>query len=100
MDQHRAEFQAILKAFCNNVYFKPPTSEKILYPCIIYKRDDVATKYANDLPYNHKVRYMVTIIDEDPDSEIPMKVASLPLSRFSRAFTTENLYHDVYSVYF
>jgi hypothetical protein len=43
---------------------------------------------------------MVMIIDRDPDSDIPAKVAEMPLTLFNRFFTADNLNHDVYNVYF
>ena len=100
MGQSRIDFQAILETFTDNVYFQPPDNLQLEYPCIVYKREYVTTTFANDKPYIHKKRYMVTVIDRDPDSEIPDQVASLPLSAFNRSFTTESLYHDIYRVYF
>lgn len=81
-------------------YFQPPENVKMEYPCIVYSRDFVKTEYANNGPYKHKTRYQVTIIDSDPDSEIPRKVAELELSAFNRAYVSANLNHDVYNVYF
>lgn len=96
----RLELQEVLEEFTPNVYFQPPTNVKLIYPCIIYKRDNADTKFANDKPYNHTLRYMVTVIDQNPDSEIPSKVASLPMCLFNRFFTADNLNHDVYNLYF
>lgn len=96
----RLDLHNILQAFTSNVYFQPPTNIKLQYPCIIYKRDFADTKFADNEPYTHKRRYMVTVIDQDPDSEIPGKVAALPMSVFNRFYTVDNLNHDVYSVYF
>jgi hypothetical protein len=42
----------------------------------------------------------VTVIDQDPDSEIPDKVAQLPMTTFDRWFAANNLNHDVFDVYF
>lgn len=96
----RLDLHNILKSFCPNVYFQPPTNVQLIYPCIIYKRDFADTDYADNKPYNRVLRYMVTIIDRNPDSEIPDKVAKMPLSVFNRFYTADNLNHDVYSVYF
>jgi hypothetical protein len=90
----------ILEAFTENVYFQPPSNIQLKYPCIIYKRDFADTKFADDKPYNHTKRYMITIIDQNPDSDIPDKVASMPMSLFNRFYTADNLNHDVYSVFF
>lgn len=96
----RLQLHQLLKGFVANVYFQPPTNIKLEYPCIIYNRDLADTKFANDKPYTHKLRYAITIIDQNPDSEIPSKVALLPMSSFNRHYTVDNLNHDVYSVYF
>lgn len=96
----RLELHQLLESFTEHVYFQPPTNIQLEYPCIIYKRDFADTKFADDKPYNHKVRYAITIIDRDPDSEIPKKVASMPMSLFNRFYTADNLNHDVYTVYF
>jgi len=45
-------------------------------------------------------RYQVTVIDADPDSIIPEKIEALPMCTFDRQFTADNLYHDVFSLYF
>ena len=96
----RLQLHQLLETFTENVYFQPPTNVQLKYPCIIYKRDFANTEFADDKPYNFKIRYMVTIIDPNPDSEIPSKVASMPLSLFNRFYTADNLNHDVYNVYF
>lgn len=96
----RLDLHNILKNITPNVYFQPPTNVQISYPCIVYKRDFADTKFADNKPYAQKRRYMITIIDQNPDSDIPGKVAALPLSLFNRFYTVDNLNHDVYSVYF
>jgi len=96
----RLDLHQLLKTFTENVYFQPPTNVQLQYPCIVYKRDYADTKFADDAPYNRTLRYMITVIDGDPDSTIPDKVAAMPMSLFNRFFTADNLNHDVYSVYF
>lgn len=96
----RLDLHQILLTFTENVYFQPPINVQLQYPCIIYERNLADTKFADDKPYSRKQRYMITIIDQDPDSEIPEKVALMPLSVFNRFYTADNLNHDVYNVYF
>lgn len=96
----RPELHAILKSFVANVYFQPPENVKLVYPCIIYHRDYAKTEFSDNQPYSFTHRYMVTVIDQDPDSDIPGKVAALPMTLFNRFYTADNLNHDVYSVYF
>lgn len=82
------------------VYFQPPENIEMEYPCIVYERDDADTQFAGNKPYSYTKRYQVTIIDQDPDSPIPGKVAALPMCRFNRFFVADNLNHDVYNLYF
>ena len=96
----RLQLHDILKAFTDNVYFQPPENITLEYPCIIYQRDYAETMFADDIPYNHTLRYVVTVIDRDPDSDIPGKVALMPMCLFNRFFTSDNLNHDVFRVYF
>lgn len=96
----RLEFQTILESITDHVYFQPPPNVALEYPCIIYQRDYADTKFADNAPYSHKLRYMVTVIDRDPDSDIPGKVAALPMSTFNRFYTADSLNHDVYQVFF
>ena len=104
MAHDRLQFHQILLDLLpepdRNVYFQPPANLEIKYPCIVYKRDFARTTFADNLPYSHTKRYLVTSIDRDPDSATPAKIAALPRSLFSRAFVVENLNHDSYIVYF
>ena len=83
-----------------NVYFQPPGNVQMKYPCIVYRRDSSSTIHAGDVPYNSRLAYEVMVIDPDPDSEIPGKVAKLPLCRFDRHNTADNLNHDVFTIYY
>jgi hypothetical protein len=98
----RLELQDILVKLLgsDNVYFQPPSSIEMSYPCIVYRRDFREAHFADNLPYVNKKRYQVTIIDEDPDSVISDKVAELPMCSFDRFFTADNLNHDIYNLFF
>lgn len=98
----RLELQTLLEGVLEsgNVYFQPPASLQMAYPCIVYTRDYIKTKHANDKPYSNRTRYLVTVIDRNPDSDIPMKIAKLPLCTFDRHFAADNLNHDVFNLYF
>jgi hypothetical protein len=100
MGQPRLDLQAILLDLCDNVYFQPPPNVQMTYPCIIYKRDDAVTDFADNKPYNNTKNYQVTVIDNNPDSDIPDKVAALPMCTFDRFYTAENLNHDVFNLFF
>lgn len=84
----------------SRVYFQPPATVKLKYPCIIYSRSVVDAKRADNLLYQSRVGYQVMVIDQNPDSEYPSKVIHLPLSQFDRHYTSDGLNHDVFTVYY
>lgn len=84
----------------SNVYFQAPSSVKMEYPAIRYSRSRIDKTYSNDELYIGRKAYMVTVIDPDPDSEIPDKILQLPLCRPDRRYTADNLNHDVFTVYY
>lgn len=98
----RLELQGILASLLgsNNVYFQPPPTVKMQYPCIIYNRDRINIEYADNKSYKNKRRYQVTVIDQDPDSIIHEKIGALPMCAYDRFYTADNLNHDVYNLFF
>jgi hypothetical protein len=82
------------------VYFQPPANVQMEYPCVVYQRSYLDTKFAGNAPYRLTKQYLVTVIDRDPDSVIPDKVAALPLCSFDRAFVADSLNHDVFRLFF
>lgn len=98
----RLDLQTILEAELGsgNVYFQPPANVQMQYPCIIYKKDQARTEFAGNSPYRFTKRYQVTVVDRNPDSVIPDKIALLPMCTFDRHFVADNLNHDVFTLYF
>lgn len=98
----RLELQTLLETVLGsgNVYFQPPETLKMQYPCIVYNRDYAITNFADNKPYANTKRYSVTVIDRNPDSLIPDKIADLPMCLFVRHMTVNNLNHDIYNIYF
>lgn len=98
----RKDLHEILKNILGseNVYFQPPPTFQMKYPCIVYSRDDVETKFAGNLPYARDKRYQVTVIDKNPDSVIPDKIGALRECVFDRFYTADNLNHDVFTLFF
>lgn len=100
--QRRPELQTLLEqaAGNNHVYFQPPPSVKILYPAIIYSRNDIDNTHANNGVYKQDPCYEVIVVDKDPDSTIVSAVSKLPKCRFNRHYTADNLNHDVFIIYY
>ena len=84
----------------SRVYFQPPPSLKMEYPCIIYKRSNRKDLFSNDRKYLSLKKYSVTVVDKNPDSEIPDKVLDLPYCAYNTSFAVDGLNHDVYTLYY
>jgi hypothetical protein len=98
----RLELKAVLETLLgsNRVYFQPPPDYLLQYPCILYHRSNIRTRSADNNPYKLEKEYTITVIDPDPDSEIPDKVSHLSRCVFDRHFVSENLNHDVFNILF
>lgn len=84
-----------------NVYFQPPASVRINYPAIVYSRNDIENTFANNSVYKQDFAYSITVIYCDPDSDLPIKVSSaFPSIRFDRNYVSDNLYHDVFTLFY
>ena len=83
-----------------NVYYQPPESLKIEYPAIIYSKDDIKKVSADNTAYALYNRYQIIVIDKRPDNPVVNKILRLPMSDFSRNYKSDNLYHDVLSLYY
>lgn len=83
-----------------NVYYSPPASLKMQYPAIVYSRSDIDNAHANNSVYKQEYAYEITVIDRNPDSEIAKKVSRLPRCRFNRHYPSDNLNHDVFTIYY
>jgi hypothetical protein len=97
----RVNLQTLLESILESdrVFFQPPANVQMQYPAIVYNLDDISTKFADDLPYRLLKRYQVTVIDRNPDSDIPNQIAALPMCSFSRFFVADNLNHFVFTLY-
>ena len=102
MSNRRLELQALLEEILGSkaVYFQPPNNIKMVYPCVVYHRDLHEDDFADNKPYRSTKRYLLTFISRDPDDPIGDKIKSLPMCRFSRHFTANNLNHDAFNLYF
>lgn len=98
----RSELHTLLKTMLGsgNVYFQPPAGLHMKYPCIVYELDDIRSVHADNVPQWHHLRYSVTVIDPNPDSQIPIAVAGLPKCSFDRAYISDNLNHYAFRLFF
>lgn len=84
-----------------NVYFQPPASVKLQYPCIKYSLAGIDSKKANNQIYNSTNRYEIIVIDRDPDSDTHNKILHhFKRCSFDRPYVADNLYHKVLTLYY
>ncbi len=82
------------------VYFQPPESIKMKYPAIVYERSDIPNKFANDEVYLQTIKYKVTIVDKDPDSEVVERMSKFKTARFEKHYVVDGLNHDTFTIYY
>lgn len=97
-----AFLRSIVKQRCGseNVYYQPPANLRLKYPCICYKREKIRSPKADDRVYIQTFHYSVTVIDTKPDSEMIAAMSMLERAAYDRNFVSDNLYHDVFSVWY
>lgn len=81
-----------------NVYFQPPETLKMQYPCIVYNRSDIDIKYADDGVYLRDIAYQVIYIDKDPDGEVIDKLVHFKYSKYQRHYVMNNLNYDSFII--
>ena len=99
---NRLDLQATLENILGsrNVYYDPPESVKMQYDAIRYSRKRIDTRFANNSVYKQNDCYEVIAIYRDPDSDIPRKISNLPMCRHDRYYISDNLHHDVFTLYY
>ena len=99
----RLDLDTLLKQILGSdaVYFQPPTTIEMEYPCFVFNRDDVNVQYADNGSYSVDFKYQVTLISRTPNSEDTIKkLIAQPLCSYDRFFRINNLNHDVFTLYF
>lgn len=97
----RLELQSKLESILGsrNVYFQPPATVKMKYPAIVYNRETIHNRYADDQTYHNRKQYRITLIGSDPDSSLINDILELPMCRYIRFYTADNLNHDQFNIY-
>lgn len=98
----RLELQSKLEELLGsgNVYYQPPESSKMGYPAIRYSKKEVQSRFAGNRVYSKMTCYELIVISKLPDHEVISKLMELPYCSFDRHYTSDNLNHDVLTLYF
>lgn len=84
----------------DHVSFQPPESIKLSYPCIVYRLSSIDYDHGDNLVYNATNKYIVTVIDRNPDTEIPYRIKKIPMCSPGSFFVSDNLNHYPFTIYF
>ena len=83
------------------VYFSPPETEQMEYPCIVYYRSSDMNIKADNLSYLKYSTWDLTVIDYDPDSEIPERLLDhFEFINASKEYTADNLNHFPFNLFY
>ena len=98
----RLELQTMLEDILGsrNVYYQPPSSVTMNYPAIVYAIDGIDNSFANNQVYSQSYSYQITVMAEDPDSEIVETISKLPKCRYVRQFASDGLNHTIFKLFF
>ena len=82
------------------VYFQPPSTKHIEYPCIVYNYAGEYRRYADDKKYLKINRYELTLITKSPEPvEILDSLSELPYCSFNREYSEDNLHHYAFTLH-
>ena len=85
----------------SNVYFQPPESIKMKYPCYVYHREAPDVIHADNKLYRRVHKYGLIYITLDPDdSLIDGTVDHFAMCRFGRFYAADGLNHYYYDLYY
>lgn len=98
----RLELQSKLEELlgARHVYYQPPESLRLKYPAIVYSKSKIETTKANNSTYLKRIRYDITVIDKRPDNPVIDKLMELPYCSYDRPYKSDNLNHDVLTLYY
>ena len=82
------------------VYFQPPASVSLKYPCIVYSLSNIKSSNADNIKYLKDYKYTITLIHNDPDNCLVDEILKLHYITLENSFATQGLYHYVYTLYF
>jgi hypothetical protein len=101
MSKTRVSLQAKLEELLGtrHVYYQPPESLKLVYPCFVYYLADIDVQHADNKAYILKHRYTVTYMDKNPDTDMKERMLlEFPQCDFDRPYTVNGLHHFVFDL--
>lgn len=85
-----------------NVYFQPPPSVVLKYPCFVYNVNAGSSLYADNKSYRYEARYSITYITRDAEnlSMVKKVLRNFEMISHDRSFVSDNLYHEAFDLFY
>lgn len=102
-EEKRLRFHAKLTELLPNwnLYYQPPESTKLLYPCVIYELSRFHQIRADNNRYRSIPCWSATLIIKKPqDAPITHLVDGFQMCSFDRSFASDNLNHYAFTIYY
>lgn len=97
----RLELHDELLKFVPNVYFQPPSTIQMTYPCIVYNKTGKSRHFANDVVYLSQQEYRLMLIEKNPDSVVADNIEKhFQHCAISQYYTVDNLNHTTLNLYY
>lgn len=96
LEDRRLKLHAQLKDILgsSNVYYDPPPTLVLEYPCIVYQLEGVDMRKADNLTYYFTyARYSWTLIQKDDDNDIYERLLKMKYTAPGRPFVQNNFHH-------
>lgn len=98
----RIELQTKLEEILGskNVYFQPPTSVSLKYPCFVYSFEGIDTIKANNGNYIKSYRYEITHIYKKLDNRMTEKILdSFQMISQNNCIVVDGVYNENFTLF-
>lgn len=84
------------------VYFQPPSSVQLNYPCWVVERSKVYQPKANDKTYLFRPGYKCIFMNcEEPDPDVLYEISRrYENCHYQNHYVKDNINHDVFLIYY
>lgn len=83
-----------------HVYFQPPESVRMEYPCIVYNLAKIPAQFADDKAYLLNPKYVIRYVTHKPDDEMRFTLVNVLGVPMIQAYAKDGLYHYIYELYY
>lgn len=97
----RLDLQEILSSLASKAWYQAPPTNKMTYPCFVYKAIEPKVVRANNHGYVSIPGYEVLYISKQEDDDIvPVMLDEFQYCSVGRKYVSDNLYHYVFTIYY